>query len=402
MTLSRTDKTAETPITRRILTAALVTVSLGVAGLTVVIRPDTAALPDVVKFGAVFLGFLVSRLLAVRLPQGDEVPVPVFVGLYALGVLGLPWALVALLGAGLIEMAVRSRGSSPVEVLAIGREVLREVIVLSSTAPWQLLLWAQLQRTGTSESLLVLTLLAGIQYAAADLWSLALTRAISGSSQTRLAASFARPLISIYTVHVAMAAVALRVLPVLGARAFVIALLLTAVLQNSFNLYLRIRRAYTETIGALARAAELDRPQDAGHAQRVSELAVAVGRHLRLDSNELERLSYAALLHDIGKIGETADTASVSHAARGADIVADIPFLREVAPLIRDHHSAHAPLPAAIVGVCSEYDRVRRTHSASQTLEVLRAGAAGQRRAVVDALEELLALRSQRTGEQPW
>lgn len=383
---------------------AVLVVSFGVGGFTVALRPELLKAPDGFQFGAVVLAFLISRLLAVRLPQGDEVSVSVLVGLCALAVVGAPWAVLAFAGAGLLELVLRSSRTASATRLDRGLQVLRGAAVLSSSALWQLLLWPDLQHGATSDWLTLAVLAAGLYYAVSDVWSLAVFRALSlGARATTSFLSFGRPLLPIYTVQVAMSAVALRVFPILGARAFLIAFLLTAILQNSFNLYLRIRRAYSETIGALARAAELDRPEDAGHAQRVAELAVAVGRRLRLSSNDLERIGFAALLHDIGKIGQAGNAVGSLHAARGAEIVADIPFLSEVAPLIREHHSEAADIPvlSAVVGVCSEYDRLRRTHSPIAAVELLRAGAQGRRRDVAEALAHVVFEASESGDQRP-
>ena len=79
--------------------------------------------------------------------------------------------------------------------------------------------------------------------------------------------------------------------------------------------------------------------------------ALALGRSFDLEPPTLERLEYAALLHDIGKIaiprailvkpGGLSDeeyTAIKQHPLRGAEIVARIPSLEDVVPYVRSHH----------------------------------------------------------------
>ncbi len=63
------------------------------------------------------------------------------------------------------------------------------------------------------------------------------------------------------------------------------------------------RSAYLGAIRALAAALDARDPYTAGHSERVSTLAVMMGRVMDIGSNELEILRLGALLHDIGKIG---------------------------------------------------------------------------------------------------
>jgi putative nucleotidyltransferase with HDIG domain len=203
-------------------------------------------------------------------------------------------------------------------------------------------------------------------------------------------------------VHITMAAVALRVYPSLGMWGLAIALLLTLILQNSFNLYLRIRRAYAQTITALAHAAEMDRPQDVGHAERVADLAIAVGRESGLSSIDLERVGYGALLHDIGRIGYEGEDADTRHPVRGAEIVEAVPFLEGVAPLIRYHRDSDdddaAPEGAVIVGVCCRYDSLRSRIGAKAALERLEAEEEGRRLRAARTLASVVSRRSGSLG----
>ncbi|MBA3788374.1 MAG: diguanylate cyclase [Actinobacteria bacterium] len=54
---------------------------------------------------------------------------------------------------------------------------------------------------------------------------------------------------------------------------------------------------------ALARAVDAKDAGTRSHSETVAELAVAIGKSLRIDGEGLERLRLAGLLHDVGKIG---------------------------------------------------------------------------------------------------
>lgn len=64
-----------------------------------------------------------------------------------------------------------------------------------------------------------------------------------------------------------------------------------------------LQQAYVEFVGSLASALDARDPYTAGHSRRVSEYALAIGRQLGFDQDQLDQLRIGALLHDIGKIG---------------------------------------------------------------------------------------------------
>ncbi|MDZ4179652.1 MAG: HD domain-containing protein, partial [Coriobacteriia bacterium] len=347
---------------------------------------------DYATAGVFAAAFFVMRLLALRLPQGDEVPITVMVGLCALGVLHVSEAVAAAAAVGLLDAAARFAQAPNIGAIRRATEALRAAAVLGIMAVAQPVLTRAVALSAPGDAVLIPAVLVGLAYAALDIVTVSVQeRLAGGASVVQGVQMLLRPLGSVYLVHIAMAAVVLRVYPALGLWAFGIAVLMTLILQNSFNLYLRIRRAYGETIEALAHAAELDRPQDAGHAQRVAGLAIAIGRQMDLTSQELEHLRYAALLHDIGHIGHPEDEDEAIHALRGAAIVEKIPFLEAISPLIAHHHhdgqEVGTPLGAAIVGVCSRYDRLRMQGGASAALDTLRTEEVGRRRLVVDVLD---------------
>lgn len=335
------------------------------------------------SMAALSAAFFATRLLSIRLPQGDEVYVTLLVGLIALAVSDLSVVLTACLTAGMAESIARYSQSSSATTGARVLDVLRGTAVLGLLAPLQPLLHSVMARDSPGDLLIAALVGVGVLYVGLEVLTVAAhQQAAGGLPLVQGVMSLQRPLLTMYLVHLAMAAVALRLYHDSGAWVMPIALVLTLILQNSFNLYLRIRRGYGETIGALAHAAELDRPHDSGHARRVADLSVAVGRHLGLSSTELERIGYAALLHDIGRMGEVRDDAVGLHSQRGAAIIGSIPFLTDVAPLLVQPQEGEEPsISTQIVRTCSKYDRLRCDLGAHAAIEALLAeeGLVGER-----------------------
>ncbi len=126
------------------------------------------------------------------------------------------------------------------------------------------------------------------------------------------------------------------------------------------------------------------------HSQRVSGYAAAIGYRLNLDSAELEQLSLAAFLHDVGKIGipnnlldktspltrEEYQTGKLS-AERGVGMLASIPEMSDIAATVR-HHTENfdgtgfpenlageqIPLFSRIIAVANAYDEMTKPNSA--------------------------------------
>ena len=68
-------------------------------------------------------------------------------------------------------------------------------------------------------------------------------------------------------------------------------------------LYHQQRRALQSTISALVHSLNLKDPETAHHSERVQAVSLEIGRQLGLSDLEMEALSVAALLHDLGKQG---------------------------------------------------------------------------------------------------
>ncbi len=115
--------------------------------------------------------------------------------------------------------------------------------------------------------------------------------------------------------------------------------------------FVEMREMFTQTIGALAEAVDKRDPYTARHSHRVKEIAVDIGRVMRLSDSDLEALEWGGLLHDVGKIGVPDDVLKKperlnrqermtmnSHPVLGAEIIAPVTKLARELPIIRHHH----------------------------------------------------------------
>jgi HD-GYP domain-containing protein (c-di-GMP phosphodiesterase class II) len=105
------------------------------------------------------------------------------------------------------------------------------------------------------------------------------------------------------------------------------------------------------TLTALARTIDAKSEWTAGHSERVTQLAMKIGRVLALTPEELDNLYRAGLLHDIGKIGapvEIIDKAGAltdeefqilsEHPGIGERILEPLEAYAEVTPMVKQHH----------------------------------------------------------------
>jgi hypothetical protein len=72
--------------------------------------------------------------------------------------------------------------------------------------------------------------------------------------------------------------------------------------REMFAAYIRVKESHEETVHMLIRALEAKDPYTAGHAERVANYARYIGDELNFMPARLERLRFAALMHDIGKL----------------------------------------------------------------------------------------------------
>jgi putative nucleotidyltransferase with HDIG domain len=121
--------------------------------------------------------------------------------------------------------------------------------------------------------------------------------------------------------------------------------------RAAYARFIEMREMFTQTIGALAEAVDKRDPFTAKHSHRVKEIAVDIGRVMRVTDAELEALEWGGLLHDVGKIGVpdrvllkqerlNKDERMImnAHPVLGAQIIAPVTKLAPELPIIRHHH----------------------------------------------------------------
>ncbi len=154
---------------------------------------------------------------------------------------------------------------------------------------------------------------------------------------------------------------------------------------NNANLYQKIQESYFEIVKALAHAIEAKDPYTHGHSARVVEYANSIAQKMNLQEEEKELLKYAAILHDIGKIGVSGLILNAprnltdeeyneikKHPSIGENIIQHVTLLKPIKPIILHHHEWYngngyphglsgekIPLCSRILAVADVYDAIK-------------------------------------------
>jgi|WetSurMetagenome_2_1015567.scaffolds.fasta_scaffold00077_48 response regulator RpfG family c-di-GMP phosphodiesterase len=196
---------------------------------------------------------------------------------------------------------------------------------------------------------------------------------------------------------------------------------------ENVRLYQNIHDNYLKTVRAFALAVEAKDRYTHGHSENVMKYTVVIGKRLGLSDAELENVKYAGLLHDIGKIGTSelilnkpgrltpAEFDEIKkHPTLGSNIIADVPFLRPLVPMVLHHHEFYdgsgypsgisgeeIPFGARILSVADAYEAMtsdrpyRRSLSSQAALDILISGRGRQfDPKIVDVFREILRVRS--------
>ncbi len=157
-----------------------------------------------------------------------------------------------------------------------------------------------------------------------------------------------------------------------------------AITLENIELYDNLQNFYLEMVQTLARAIDAKDSYTHEHADRARKYARLIGKKLMLPEAMIRHIEYAALMHDIGKIGIdetilhkagklTDEEREIirKHPAIGNRIIAPVAFLSPVAPMVLYHQEwfngqgypeglvgEEIPLGARIVAVIDAYDAI--------------------------------------------
>lgn len=150
------------------------------------------------------------------------------------------------------------------------------------------------------------------------------------------------------------------------------------------HLYQELREMLFSTVKSLVAAIDAKDEYTRGHSERVYRISIRIGERLGLSAEEMQTLSWSALLHDVGKIAvperilnkptkltDEEFRAIQIHPERGCRVLRHIPQLRASLPAIRHHHERYdgkgypsgmkgedIPLLARILAVADTYDAI--------------------------------------------
>jgi HD-GYP domain-containing protein (c-di-GMP phosphodiesterase class II) len=148
------------------------------------------------------------------------------------------------------------------------------------------------------------------------------------------------------------------------------------------ELYSGLEDSYLSTVRTIVNSLEARDQYHRGHSERVMRYSIRLGRAVSLSPEQLTDLSFAAILHDIGKIGlaesilgkagslDEAEWVIIRrHPIVGEALVGSVPRLSEVAKIIRHHHERfdgegypnrlagkEIPLLARILSIAEAFD----------------------------------------------
>jgi HD domain len=88
----------------------------------------------------------------------------------------------------------------------------------------------------------------------------------------------------------------------IGASAVLLIIVPILIAREMFASYVRVKESHDETVEMLIHALEAKDRYTSGHSERVADYARYIGEELNFMPARLERLRFAALMHDIGKL----------------------------------------------------------------------------------------------------
>jgi hypothetical protein len=313
--------------------------------------------PSLVGAFWLLLAILLLDLFDISLPRGDSVGVAGALAGAAVVVVGPVRAAIIIVASAVVAHVIRRGSDSPSRLLAIlvsrGSALVLATLTLAAIA-------------NAGGRLLAFTLVPAVflvaEMATAQVYVAVakrrpLSRLLRGNFRTQAPALAAQWSASVLLLLTYGKMSSWSLIPV-------VALLL--LMRQSYALFLDIRETYRTTVEVLVEAAESQDERRFGHAERTAATARAIAMHIGLPAPAVERISYAALLHDLGELSAVADAEGFVplRDISSAEVVAGVEFFKGVEPILRICDgdaatvdvSADLALAAMIVALASDID----------------------------------------------
>lgn len=193
-----------------------------------------------------------------------------------------------------------------------------------------------------------------------------------------------------------LAALMAQLMSISGWIGIILLLLPLAVARQTFQAYQNLSQAYSETVKSLVAAIEAKDPYTRGHSERVAAYSRIIGLSAQLPSQSIQTLEYAALLHDVGKIG--IDRATLvkdarltseefdqirEHPSVGRAVLEPVEFLEGIVPIVYAHHErpdgsgyplglsgADIPQEAKMLAVADSFDAMTSNRAYRCALDI--------------------------------
>ena len=159
----------------------------------------------------------------------------------------------------------------------------------------------------------------------------------------------------------------------------------------AFESYAGLREAQLSTLAGFIKALEAKDLYTRGHTERVAYFSNMIGQHVGFNGTQLERLRWAALIHDVGKLAVPREVIRKKarltddeyeemqgHVHHVEDLLSEVEFLRPMVEIASNHH-AHfdgqgyhgssgeegqiPSLEARILAVADSFDAMTSTRS---------------------------------------
>jgi hypothetical protein len=296
--------------------------------------------------------------------------------------------------------------------------------------------FGQLTLSATVAISLFVVLLPSEPYGGGDLWQLALASGLAA-----VVYGFVNYSIVLLIVRSVFGERHLRpwsnlpalVLPLLG-MGFTLPLIFAVffVGHMTFASYAQLREAQESTLRGFIKALEAKDLYTRGHTERVAYFAELIGREMGFSGTRLERLRWAALIHDVGKLAVPRDlirkrarltdeeyAQMQAHTHLVEDLLAEVDFLQPMVVIAANHHqhvdgNGYGPEPehtlgpqleARILAVADTFDAITSTRSYRVAMtqdyafaELRRCAGTQFDSKVVEALIDVLDRRGERYG----